>query len=921
MKSRIDMNTPLKKISALMGIPRFARRADLMPAAMVLGLLLFSGSRLITLSMQHHAAQAREAAQGVVDSYGRAIEGQLQHLARQAQRSAASAPSASPAPGRRSFRLTADGTVVNSAASDTAEIQAIRSEWAAADSGPGAAPPGAAVPGFLGPVRYLSQWLVAVRVPVMVPARQRSGWSIAYQTLDALLTDAGLRSRTGMGYDFELSQHEATSSSARVLWTTAAGRLSEPVARRIRLPANLAPSPRGAALTIAARPRAGWYPAGTLATDIGLLILVTWLLTVSSYDVSRELRRLHAALRARKRRMRALHQRLVNEIEQRQTLQKSFDHARYHDAFTGLPNREYFVARLEQALHELRIRHGHVLAVVLIDIERFGLINDTLGHTAGDEVMDQAARRFERASAAFEGVLARWGGDQFVLLLFDVHSKDTAVGAAGLLRESLRAPFKVRKHLVSVAARIGVTWVDVGARRAEDVLREADIALSAAKSRADTPVVAYDAAMGGEALALVSLEADLHVALDRDQLLLLFQPIVDLRTSRVVGAEALLRWRHPVEGVLTPDRFLPIAEEVGLTVPITRWTIWRACRVAAEWRRMLPPQTEFCISVNLSAAALRDPTLADHVESVLRETHTPARVLKLELTEGGLIRDIRAAKEVLARLHEMGIELMLDDFGSGYSSLSHLQFFPFDYVKIDRPVASGRDSTRDAITSAMVRMASSLGLRTVAELVETEEGVLALQQAGCDYAQGYFFCEPVRAEEALRRLLLQESRVPRPEMTARQPEGRPNDSPATPTPRDDDAELAIEPPAIVPVVDDSPTPRTSDDTMVFPVEDSASPLPGEETMAFSTDEPLAQGLSDETLALPIDESPAPDQHTQQLALEELGLPFDDSPTRAEPVEFIESIDAEDDSPTPKLPDESHDKTPWLGPFRRKRGAR
>jgi EAL domain-containing protein (putative c-di-GMP-specific phosphodiesterase class I) len=478
-----------------------------------------------------------------------------------------------------------------------------------------------------------------------------------------------------------------------------------------------------------------------------------------------------------------------------------------------------------------------------------------------------------------------------------------------------------------------------------------------AKSRADTPVVAYDPAMGGDALALVSLEADLHVALDRDELLLLFQPIVDLHASRIVGVEALLRWRHPVEGVLTPDRFLPIAEEVGLIVPITRWTIARACRVVGEWRRILPTQTEFCISINLSAAALRDPHLADYVEGVLTQTHTPARALKFELTESGLIRDIRAAKEILERLHEMGIELMLDDFGTGYSSLSHLQFFPFDYVKIDRPLASRSDSTRDAIITAMVRMVSSLGLKTVGEVVETEEGALALRRAGCDFAQGYFFCEPVEAEEALRRLLTQEFRVPRAEPETPHAESRPQDSLAMPVQSDEVAERPIAGPA-----------GSLDDTMMLPLEDSSLPPHIEETMVLAADEsqpptaPLdetqilpidpfgardpqsdqtlilpisedsqTQGLSDETVILPIDESPA--DATQQLEIDQLGLPYEDSPTLAERIEFLESIDPHNESPESTAPvrprpsrheesqEELQDETSWLGRFLRKRRAR
>jgi EAL domain-containing protein (putative c-di-GMP-specific phosphodiesterase class I) len=253
---------------------------------------------------------------------------------------------------------------------------------------------------------------------------------------------------------------------------------------------------------------------------------------------------------------------------------------------------------------------------------------------------------------------------------------------------------------------------------------------------------------------LVSLEADLHVAIERRELYLQFQPIIDLRRQRAVGVEALLRWRHPSEGTLTPDKFLGIAEEVGLIPPITRWTIRRACQVAAEWRRRIPADRDFYISLNVSAAALRDRELASYVGSTLSEAGISPQLLKFELTEGGLINDPVAAREVLDTLHKLGVEMMLDDFGTGYSSLSYLQMFPFDYVKIDRPFVDhpGAERTNSAVAAAIVQMAAGLGLKSIAEIVETEAAAEDLEQMGCDYAQGYYYCEPVEAPEALQVL-------------------------------------------------------------------------------------------------------------------------------------------------------------------------
>ena len=337
------------------------------------------------------------------------------------------------------------------------------------------------------------------------------------------------------------------------------------------------------------------------------------------------------------------------------------------------------------------------------------------------------------------------------------------MSTAGILQEELRAPFELRRHRLVVTASIGVTCVDSGQQRAEDVVREADIALSVAKAQESTKVMLYSPNMAGQAANLVSLEADLHVALEKRELRLLFQPIVDLRTYHMVGAEALLRWRHPVESVLSPDRFLRIAEEAGLMVPITRWSILRVIKLAGEWLRRLPANQKFFISVNLSPTVLRDPGLVEYVAALLRETQLPPSLLKFELTEAALISNVAAARETLERLHAMGIGLMLDDFGTGYSSLSYLQLFPFDFVKIDRPFVNrtGSDQANTGMMAAMVQMAGSLNLTAIAEIIETEAAAKALQQMGCDYGQGYYFSEPVEAELALQRLRTQQPFEPK----------------------------------------------------------------------------------------------------------------------------------------------------------------
>ncbi|HUN74771.1 MAG TPA: bifunctional diguanylate cyclase/phosphodiesterase [Steroidobacteraceae bacterium] len=730
-----------------MSLKRIQPRSRWLPALLVLATVAAGGARLVFLSVQEHADQARRAAEGVAARCANAIESQLAALTTAAARAA----SARPLPtGQDRFEMGSDGHLAASGASNAANARAIASEWAATTPASSiSATPGA----LLGPLREGSEWLVAARAPLAAGAAPAAArWMVAYTDLDRLFAQAQLARLLGPTYDFALAQHDPGAGARRIFLSSQTQPLGSPATRLIRAPAGFPFASHGA-LEFQVRPRVGWYPTRTLASDVGLLALVTWLLTFITHDLTQRTQRLQAALGGSRRRLQSAHQQLQREIEQRQALQQSVDHARYHDPFTGLPNRRYFMDQLDRRLRLARGRSGD-LGVFLIDIDRFELINETLGHTAGDELMVQAGRRFQKVASAEGSVLARWGGDQFALLVPGISAGETVRSLAEELQTALQEPFDLRRHRLSVTARVGLTTIDAGPHRAEDVMREADVALSVAKRQEASNWVAYTPAMGGDVANMVSLEADLHVALERRELKLLYQPIVDLQGGGAVGAEALLRWRHPVEGVLRPDRFLSIAEDAGLIVPITRWTVRRVCRLAGEWRQRLPAGTSFFLSVNLSAVALRDPELDDYVAELLRETATPPEMLKFELTEGGLISNVAGAREMLERLRSTGVQLMLDDFGTGYSSLNYLQLFPFDYVKIDRPLVSDGDSQRGvaSLASAMVQLASSLGLTPIAEVVESQATADALAEMGCHFGQGNFFCAPVEAEEALNCL-------------------------------------------------------------------------------------------------------------------------------------------------------------------------
>lgn len=742
------------------------RHTSWVPGLLVFATVAAAGSRLIVLSVQQRAEEARSAAQSTAVRSARALEQQFDELATRAAsaaRAADSSPNSAPADAASPssnrapetdfnvFEWTSDG-IVATGRSNPAVAKAIVSEWQAT-------PPvgGSGSPALLGPVREGSEWLVAARAPLPGPVTPGSpggpGWAIAYATLDHLLARAQLLQTVGAGNDFALVRTDRAGGYTEAFVASGTGPLSDPAASVIHAPPGVAFASPGT-LTFQVRPHESWYPTRTLAADIGLLALIAWLLTFIAHDVTQRTQRLRGSLATTRRLLHTAQQRLAREIEQRESLQQSVDRARFHDAFTGLPNRYYFMEQLDRALRNLRARRDRRLCVFLIAIDRFQLINETLGHTAGDELMVQAGRRFQKAVAS-SSVLARWGGGQFALLVPDLGSAEAAPRLAQELQAALQEPFEMRRHRLGITARIGMSCLESWPQRAEQLMQEADVALSVARRQEETPFVAYSSSMGGDAASLVSLEADLYVALERRQLKLLFQPIVDLRGRRAVGAEALLRWVHPVEGMLAPDRFLSIAEESGVIVPITRWTIHTVCLLASEWRRRLPAGTDFYLTINLSAASLRDPDLCDYVASQLAETAIPPQALKFELTEGGLISNVVAARETLERLHHTGVELMLDDFGTGYSSLNHLQLFPFDYVKIDRPWVVAPSSAQHggaSLASAMVQLASSLGLTPIAEVVESQDTADALEEMGCRFGQGNFFCAPVEAEDALQCL-------------------------------------------------------------------------------------------------------------------------------------------------------------------------
>jgi diguanylate cyclase (GGDEF)-like protein len=733
-------------------VRKTARSFRSWPTALVLIVVLTAGARLIFLSVKEHTARAREAAESVAAASARRVETALQGVAAHAAR-IAGATDAAGTLDAQAFLMSADDAVVAARGADAPVAKGIADEWQS--SAAGRPQPATAV---LGPLRLGSQWLIAARAPLS-SASGGPAYAVAYTDLDTVIANAHLSRLATAGYDFEIAQVEPRGAFPRTFVNSSAEPMTDAVTTRIALPA--AAVVPDSYLRLAIRPRAGWFPSGLLESEIAVLVFLAWLFAFGTHDLIHALDRARAAVATARRRAHTGRQQLAAEIQKRLDLQESFEHARYHDMFTGLPNRRHFMDELDRSLREVRRRRLPRLAVILVDISRLTLINHMLGHTAGDDLMVQIARRLEEITSSLDGSLARWSGDQFAVLLLDVESAEAALQVANRFQEQLRPPFHLRRYQLNVAAALGLTCVDSGQERAEDIVREADIALAVAKGRETTQAILYAPHMRGQSAGLVSLDADLHVALQKHQLRLLYQPIVDLATRKMVGAEALLRWQHPVEGLLAPNRFLRSAEEAGLMAPITRWVVQTVTGLAAEWRRHLPANQKFYVSVNLSPSVLRDPGFGDHVAATLKQRTLPPAYLKFELTEMAL-GNVAGVRECLERLHGMGIELVLDDFGTGHSSLSNLQLFPFDFVKIDTPFVDRRGvfQSNMSMVAAMIQLAASLDLHTVAEIIDSEAAAAALKAMGCRYGQGYYFSPPLESAAAYDKLRAQQPLEP-----------------------------------------------------------------------------------------------------------------------------------------------------------------
>ena len=424
-----------------------------------------------------------------------------------------------------------------------------------------------------------------------------------------------------------------------------------------------------------------------------------------------------------------------------------------YDELTALPNRRMFDQRLDYALAHAH-RYGKQLAVVYIDLDRFKIINDTLGHAAGDLLLREAAGRLRHCLRESDAV-ARFGGDEFVVLITEFAQKHDVVGVAHKLLEAMACPYLLSGQECHVTASIGISSYPDDSKDAQTLIKNADIAMYRAKEQGKNNYQFYSAQMNVYSFDRLALESSLRHALERNEFLLHYQPKVDVRSGNIVGTEALVRWQHPDMGMVAPAQFIPVAEETGLIVPLGEWVLRTACAQNREWQRQGFPRLR--VAVNLSPRQFRHENLVREVARILRETGLDAGSLELEITESMVFQDPEQAAKILMELRAMGISLSIDDFGTGYSSLAYFKRFPITSVKIDRSFIQDLPDAADtaAITRAIIAIADSLKLKVVAEGVENEEQLDFLREHKCPEIQGYYFSRPLPAEEFER--LLKES--------------------------------------------------------------------------------------------------------------------------------------------------------------------
>jgi diguanylate cyclase (GGDEF)-like protein/PAS domain S-box-containing protein len=449
---------------------------------------------------------------------------------------------------------------------------------------------------------------------------------------------------------------------------------------------------------------------------------------------------------------------IIRDITERKRNEEHLRHNALHDALTDLPNRALFHELVQTAIHQNNRKKGPHFAVLFLDLDRFKVINDSLGHLEGDKLLISVAQRL-RSSLRPGDIVARLGGDEFTVLLNDLQSLENTRDVVDRIENSLKKPFRLSEREVVISASIGIALSSPGYTKPEELMRDADTAMYHAKAGGKAQYKFFSPEMHDEANNRYQLETEMPRAFENGEFCLHYQPLVELSGGRIIGFESLVRWQHPQRGLIPPAEFIPIAEETGLIVPLGEWILRESCRQVRAWQRSDPANADLTINVNLSSRQFMHPNLGDKIAGILLETNLSPHNLCLEVTESHFLKDSELAIEIMGRLRALGVRLSLDDFGTGYSSLSYLHRLPINSLKIDRSFISKMQTGQDnvEIVRTILMLASSLKLEVVAEGIETRDQLNRLNDLGCKNGQGYLFSKPVPGDQvnallALRRI-------------------------------------------------------------------------------------------------------------------------------------------------------------------------
>ena len=448
---------------------------------------------------------------------------------------------------------------------------------------------------------------------------------------------------------------------------------------------------------------------------------------------------------------------MADELERQQ---EKLTHDSLHDAMTGLPNRVLFLDRLEQAIKYCKRRSEYRFSVLFVDLDHFKIINDSLGHLIGDQLLISAGRRMLETLRASDTV-ARLGGDEFAILLEITGEKTSASSVAEKLQETIRLPFHVDGHELYVTASIGIVMDIAEYTYAEEILRDADIAMYQAKAQGKARFETFDIKMRSYAFSRLEMEQDLRAALENKEFQIYYQPILSIRSNELSSFEALIRWDHPTRGLLLPGQFLQVAEDSGLILPIEKWVLQEACLQLRKWHDQYTELQHVCVNVNISNKLFSQVNFVDEVYKALQTSGLKAEALRLEITENVLISNYTAANEVFTRLRNLGVQLQIDDFGSGYSALGYLQHFPISAIKIDKSFVDeiGKSRRGLELIRAIVSMARELGMEAIAEGIETDEQLRELRGLSCKLGQGFLLSKPLDKDLAEKILEKQERQL------------------------------------------------------------------------------------------------------------------------------------------------------------------